>query len=186
MTKKFKKHVVRIAVALVMFFIVMMLPIDRWFEAPTNVYVEFALFLVPYLVAGYDVLIAAFKNILKGNALDEDFLMTVATIGAFAMVFFPDSSPHMAEGAAVMLFFQVGELFQEYAVGKSRRSIVHGAVDHVEDELLGHEDHLGAVDVGKRADALLHLASAVGAAEVLELIRLLHGMLLWGWGGWMK
>ncbi len=123
MTKKFKKHVVRIAVALVMFFIVMMLPIDRWFEAPTNVYVEFALFLVPYLVAGYDVLIAAFKNILKGNALDEDFLMTVATIGAFAMVFFPDSSPHMAEGAAVMLFFQVGELFQEYAVGKSRRSI---------------------------------------------------------------
>ena len=123
MTKKFKKHVVRIAVALVMFFIVMMLPINRWFEAPTNVYVEFALFLVPYLVAGYDVLIAAFKNILKGNALDEDFLMTVATIGAFAMVFFPDSSPHMAEGAAVMLFFQVGELFQEYAVGKSRRSI---------------------------------------------------------------
>ena len=123
MSKKFKRHIARIAVALVMFFVVMALPIDSWFDAPTNVYVEFALFLIPYLVAGYDVLISAFKNIARGNALDEDFLMTVATIGAFAMVFFPDSSPHMAEGAAVMLFFQVGELFQEYAVGKSRRSI---------------------------------------------------------------
>lgn len=123
MTKKFKRDVIRIVAALVMFFIVMLLPLDRWFDAPANVYVEFALFLVPYLVAGYDVLISAFKNVAKGNALDEDFLMTVATIGAFAMVFFPDASPHMAEGAAVMLFFQVGELFQEYAVGKSRRSI---------------------------------------------------------------
>lgn len=123
MSKRFKTHVVRIGVALALFAIVMLLPIDSWFEAPVDVYVEFALFLVPYLIAGYDVLISAFRNILKGNALDEDFLMVVATIGAFAMVFFPDSSPHMAEGAAVMLFFQVGELFQEYAVGKSRRSI---------------------------------------------------------------
>ncbi len=123
MNKRFEAHVVRIGVALVLFAIVMLLPVDAWFEAPTNVYIEFALFLVPYLIAGYDVLISAFRNVVKGNALDEDFLMVVATIGAFAMVFFPDSSPHMAEGAAVMLFFQVGELFQEYAVGKSRRSI---------------------------------------------------------------
>ena len=123
MDSKLKKDAVRVGIALVLFFIIMFLPLDAWFAAPTNVYVEFALFLVPYLIVGYDVLISAFKNVLKGNALDEDFLMTIATIGAFAMVFFPDSSPHMAEGAAVMLFFQVGELFQGYAVGKSRRSI---------------------------------------------------------------
>ena len=96
MDSKLKKDAVRVGIALVLFFIIMFLPLDAWFAAPTNVYVEFALFLVPYLIAGYDVLISAFKNVLKGNALDEDFLMTIATIGAFAMVFFPDSSPHMA------------------------------------------------------------------------------------------
>ncbi len=86
-------------------------------------YASFALFLVPFLVSGYDVLAKAFNNIRRGKAFDESFLMTVATLGAFAMVFFPDAEPHMAEGAAVMLFYQVGELFQAYAVGKSRKSI---------------------------------------------------------------
>ena len=65
----------------------------------------------------------AWRNIRRGEAFDESFLMAVATIGAFAMIFFPDTEPHMAEGAAVMLFYQVGELFQSYAVGKSRKSI---------------------------------------------------------------
>ncbi len=86
-------------------------------------YASFALFLVPFLIAGYDVLGKAFNNIRRGKAFDESFLMAVATLGAFAMVFFPDAEPHMAEGAAVMLFYQVGELFQAYAVGKSRKSI---------------------------------------------------------------
>lgn len=90
---------------------------------PAALYAEFALFLVPYLVAGYDVLAKAARGIAHGNPLDESFLMTVATIGAFALVLFPDTEPHMAEGAAVMLFYQVGELFQSYAVGKSRKSI---------------------------------------------------------------
>lgn len=84
-------------------------------------YAEFVLFLIPFVLAGYDVLIKAAKNIAHGHGLDENFLMTVATLGAFALVFFPDSEPHMAEGAAVMLFYQVGELFQSYAVGKSRK-----------------------------------------------------------------
>ncbi|MFR7404432.1 MAG: hypothetical protein ACLUW6_07465 [Coriobacteriaceae bacterium] len=66
---------------------------------------------------------AAHCEASHGHALDEDFLMTVATFGAFALVLFPDTEPHMAEGAAVMLFFQVGELFQSYAVDKSRQSI---------------------------------------------------------------
>ncbi len=86
-------------------------------------YASFALFLVPFLIAGYDVLEKAFNNIRRGKAFDESFLMAVATLGAFAMIFFPDTEPHMAEGAAVMLFYQVGELFQAYAVGKSRKSI---------------------------------------------------------------
>ena len=86
-------------------------------------YASFALFLAPFLISGYDVLAKAFNNIRRGKAFDESFLMVVATLGAFAMVFFPDAEPHMAEGAAVMLFYQVGELFQAYAVGKSRKSI---------------------------------------------------------------
>lgn len=93
------------------------------FGEPGNIYASFVLFLVPFLIAGYDVLQKAFSNIRRGKAFDESFLMAVATIGAFATVLFPDTDPHMAEGAAVMLFYQVGELFQAYAVGKSRKSI---------------------------------------------------------------
>ena len=69
------------------------------------------------------MLLKAARNIGNGQVFDENFLMTIATVGAFALVLFPDSQPHMAEGAAVMLFYQVGELFQGYAVGKSRQSI---------------------------------------------------------------
>ncbi len=93
------------------------------FGTPGDIYASFVLFLVPFLIAGYDVLQKAFNNIRRGKAFDESFLMAVATIGAFAMVLFPDTDPHMTEGAAVMLFYQVGELFQAYAVGKSRKSI---------------------------------------------------------------
>ena len=87
------------------------------------VYASFALYLVPFIIAGHDVLRKAYSNIRRGKTFDESFLMTVATLGAFAMVLFPDTDPHMAEGAVVMLFYQVGELFQAYAVGKSRKSI---------------------------------------------------------------
>ena len=93
------------------------------FGEPGNIYASFVLFLVPFLIAGHDVLQKAFNNIRRGKAFDESFLMAVATSGAFATVLFPDTDPHMAEGAAVMLFYQVGELFQAYAVGKSRKSI---------------------------------------------------------------
>ena len=93
------------------------------FGEPGDLYASFVLFLVPFAIAGHDVLEKAWNNIRHGKAFDESFLMAVATIGAFAMVFFPDAEPHMAEGAAVMLFYQVGELFQAYAVGKSRKSI---------------------------------------------------------------
>jgi Cd2+/Zn2+-exporting ATPase len=127
MTDKQKKWRNRIIFALALFVIFYALELsgvlDATFGQPRALYVEFVLFLIPYLIAGYDVLIDAVKNLARGNGLDEAFLMAVATIGAFALVFFPDSEPHMAEGAAVMLFYQVGELFQSYAVGKSRQSI---------------------------------------------------------------
>lgn len=117
----------RILVALGIFVVVYALDelgaLTAAFGTPGNIYASFVLFLVPFLIAGYDVLQKAFSNIRRGKAFDESFLMAVATIGAFAMVLFPDTDPHMAEGDAVMLFYQVGELFQAYAVGKSRKSI---------------------------------------------------------------
>ena len=117
----------RILVALAIFVAVYALDelgvLERSFGNPGGVYASFILFLVPFIIAGHDVLKKAWNNIRRGKAFDESFLMAVATLGAFAMVLFPDTDPHMAEGAAVMLFYQVGELFQAYAVGKSRKSI---------------------------------------------------------------
>ena len=128
MSPKQKRWLARIVVALILFFAVMAFtefaPLEEWLGSRTAaIWVEFGLFLIPYLIAGYDVLWEAVENIGRGQVFDENFLMSVATIGAFAMVLFPDADPHMAEGAAVMLFYQVGELFQSYAVGKSRKSI---------------------------------------------------------------
>ena len=127
MNKKQKKWLKRILIALAIFIAVMALEelgvLAAIFGEPGALYASFALYLIPYLIAGHDVLLKAWRNIRRGEAFDESFLMAVATIGAFAMVAFPGAEPHMAEGAAVMLFYQVGELFQSYAVGKSRKSI---------------------------------------------------------------
>lgn len=128
MNKKQKRTRNRIVAALAIFAAVFavteFVPLAQYVAGETNaLYLEFVLFLIPYLIAGYDVLLKAARNIGNGQVFDENFLMTIATVGAFALVLFPDSQPHMAEGAAVMLFYQVGELFQGYAVGKSRQSI---------------------------------------------------------------
>lgn len=128
MNKKQKRTRNRIVAALAIFAVVFAVtefaPLAQYVGGETNaLYLEFVLFLIPYLIAGYDVLLKAARNIGNGQVFDENFLMTIATVGAFALVLFPDSQPHMAEGAAVMLFYQVGELFQGYAVGKSRQSI---------------------------------------------------------------
>lgn len=128
MNKKLRRWRKRIVIALVLFAMIFalteLLPLSNWLGGERNaVYAEFALYLIPYAIAGYDVLLKAARNIKNGQVFDENYLMAVATIGAFSLVFFPDSGPHMAEGAAVMLFYQVGELFQQYAVGKSRKSI---------------------------------------------------------------
>ncbi len=117
----------RILLALVIFAVVLAAndlgALTAVFGEANDIYASFVLFLVPFLIAGHDVLEKAWNNIRRGQAFDESFLMAVATIGAFALIAFPNTEPHMAEGAAVMLFYQVGELFQAYAVGKSRKSI---------------------------------------------------------------
>ena len=127
MNKKQRRWRNRIVIALVIFFAVLVVEqsglLSTLFGTPGDVYASFALFLVPYLIAGYKTLLEAARNIRRGDPFDEAFLMSVASLGAFAMVFFPQTEPHMAEGAAVMLFYQVGELFQSYAVGQSRKSI---------------------------------------------------------------
>ena len=127
LNKKQRKMLNRILLGLIVFVVVMILSesglLLSWLGEPADLYVEFVLFLIPYLIVGYDVLLKAARNIGHGQLFDENFLMAVATIGAFALVLFPDADQHFSEGAAVMLFYQVGELFQSYAVGKSRKSI---------------------------------------------------------------
>ena len=108
MTKKQKKMLIRIIVAAVLIVLFSKLPIDG--------YVRFGLFMIPYLVIGYDILQKAFKGIRNKQVFDENFLMAVATVGAILL-------GDYSEGVAVMLFYQIGELFQSYAVGKSRRNI---------------------------------------------------------------
>ena len=108
MNKKQKKMLARIIVSAVLIVLFSMLPIDG--------YVQFGLFMIPYLVIGYDILKKAWKGILNRQVFDENFLMAVATIGAILL-------RDYKEGVAVMLFYQIGELFQSYAVGKSRRNI---------------------------------------------------------------
>ena len=83
---------------------------------------RFALYLAAYLVIGYDILKKAGKGILNGRVFDENFLMAIATIGAFALAIYEKSGDYN-EAIAVMLFYQIGELFQSYAVGKSRKNI---------------------------------------------------------------
>ena len=108
MNKKQKKVFIRIIVAAVLMIALSLLPVDGW--------LKFVLFMIPYLVIGHDILLKAWKGILNRQVFDENFLMAVATIGAILL-------GDYREGVAVMLFYQIGELFQSYAVGKSRRNI---------------------------------------------------------------
>jgi Cd2+/Zn2+-exporting ATPase len=123
LTRKQCRSLVRILVASLLLIIIALLPLGTWYTPRTATIVSFGLYLIPYLIVGHDVILKAGRNIASGNLFDENFLMTVATLGAFALVLFPQAEQHFAEGASVMLFYQVGEFFQAYAVGKSRKSI---------------------------------------------------------------
>lgn len=108
MNKKQKKILIRIIISTVLIVIFSLLPLEGW--------LQFGLFMIPYFIIGYDILKKAGKGILNHQVFDENFLMAVATIGAIVL-------GDYKEGVAVMLFYQIGELFQSYAVGKSRRNI---------------------------------------------------------------
>ena len=110
MNKKQKKVLVRIIAAAIMMIVLLLLPLEE------KSILRFVLFLIPYFTIGYDILRKAVKGIMNKQVFDENFLMAVATIGAMAL-------GEYTEGVAVMLFYQIGELFQSYAVGKSRRNI---------------------------------------------------------------
>lgn len=114
MNKKQKRMLVRIVIAFALMVGLHFAPVSGW--------ARFALYLVPYLVIGYDILIKAAKGIKNRQMFDESFLMAVATVGAIALALYSKSGDY-TEAVAVMLFYQVGEWFQSYAVGKSRRSI---------------------------------------------------------------
>lgn len=108
MNKKQKKVFIRIIIAAALMMILTLLHLDG--------YLRFCLFMIPYLIIGYDILRKALKGILNRQVFDENFLMAVATVGAIVL-------GEYTEGVAVMLFYQIGELFQSYAVGKSRKNI---------------------------------------------------------------
>ena len=116
MTSKQKKMLYRIITAFVLFVVFMVLEHTGVLEQLPSQWLVFLIYLIPYLVIGYDIVYKAVRNISHGQVFDENFLMMVATFGAFGV-------KEYSEAVAVMLFYQVGELFQNYAVGKSRQSI---------------------------------------------------------------
>ena len=116
MTSKQKKMLYRIITAFVLFVVLMVLEHTGVLEQLPSQWLVFLIYLIPYLVIGYDIVYKAVRNISHGQVFDENFLMMVATFGAFGV-------KEYSEAVAVMLFYQVGELFQNYAVGKSRQSI---------------------------------------------------------------
>ena len=115
MTKKQKKTRNRILTVLAIFIVLLVLDKTGVFEG-VHPLIQFVIYLIPYAIIGYDVIKKACINISHGQVFDENFLMMIATFGAFGI-------GEYSEALAVMLFYQVGELFQSYAVGKSRKSI---------------------------------------------------------------
>ena len=114
MTKKQKKNLTRIIIAAVLMILLIFIPIE-------NKWLKLVLYMIPYLIGGYDILIKAFKGIKNLQPFDECFLMAIATVGAIAVGIWGDGD--FVEAVAVMLFYQIGEWFQSYAVGKSRKNI---------------------------------------------------------------
>ena len=125
MTKKQKRMLTRIIVSAILFILLQFIPFER---IPGKVPVKFILYVVDFLIIGYDILKKAGKGIWNRQVFDENFLMAVATLGAFALEIYSEKGNLLAvndcnEAVAVMLFYQIGEFFQAYAVGKSRKNI---------------------------------------------------------------
>ncbi len=116
MNQKQKKMLRRIIIAFALFVVLLVCEHSGLFKRIEQSWILLPIYLVPYLVIGYDIIYKAARNIRNGQVFDENFLMMIATFGAFGI-------REYSEAVAVMLFYQVGELFQSYAVGKSRQSI---------------------------------------------------------------
>lgn len=133
MSKRDKKKLIRIIASLILFFAIFItdkiVKLDTVFNGNLNWLFPFALYLIVYITIGYDVIYKAFANIFHGEFLDENFLMVVATFGAFGLAIYRGVNHLDIEGfdeaCAVLLFYQVGEFFQSYATGKSRKSITY-------------------------------------------------------------
>lgn len=139
MTKKQKKVLYRIIIAAVLMVALHFVPVEG--------YLRFGLYLIPYLVIGYDILKKAALGIIHGEVFDENFLMAVATVGAMLLGLYNESQGlegEFAEGVAVMLFYQIGELFQAVAVGKSRRNIT--ALMDIRPDYANIEDENGQLE----------------------------------------
>lgn len=115
MSRKQKKMLIRIIISFILLIATFLIPIE-------NKYLQLIAALIPFIIIGYDILLKSARNILHGQIFDENFLMSIATIGSFVLGYFNGSGEY-EEGIAVMLFYQVGEFFQNYAVGSSRKSI---------------------------------------------------------------
>lgn len=119
MKKENKVNLIKIITAAIL--LVVAYFIDKFISLP--MWASLMLFFVPYLIVGYDVIIEAGKNILRGNLFDENALMVIATVGALCIGFLPGGDKEFTEAVFVMLFFKVGELFEKIAEGNSRKSI---------------------------------------------------------------
>ena len=138
MTKKQKKMLYRIIAAAVLMAALHFVPVEG--------YLRFALYLVPYLIIGYDILRKAVLGIVRGKVFDENFLMAVATVGAMLLGVYNEArglEGEFVEGVAVMLFYQIGELFQAVAVGKSRKNI--SALMDIRPDYANIEDENGSL-----------------------------------------
>ena len=152
MSKKQKKVLYRIVIAAVLILIIRFLPLQGW--------IKFVAYMVPYLVIGYDILRKAVLGIVHGEIFDENFLMAVATVGAIIL-------GDYAEGTAVMLFYQVGELFQSYAVGKSRRNIA--ALMDIRPDYANIEDENGEIAAVSPEDVTVGTVIIVRPGEKIPI-----------------
>ena len=152
MTKKQKKVLYRIIISAVLLIVLRFLPISGW--------ISFVLYMVPYLIIGYDILKKAWKGILNKEVFDENFLMAVATVGAILL-------GDYVEGTAVMLFYQIGELFQSYAVGKSRKNIT--ALMDIRPDYANIENENGELEQVDPDDVVIGTVIVVKPGEKLPI-----------------
>ena len=156
-----KKKLYKIIISAILFIIALVVPFQ-------NIWINRAIYLISYIIVGFEILKKAVRNIKRGKVFDENFLMSVATIGAFAIQEFP-------EAVAVMLFYQIGELFQDYAVDKSRKSIsdlMDLRPDYANVLRNGKEEKIDPDDIKIGANAVLSAGTLLKANSIVKRLEL--------------